>query len=379
MFRPHHTVRDLLANVDRRFRQSIHGLDHTARAEDAELIVAPPRRTIRVEVVRDDLAQRTVAEPGIDRKLDLQVPLLLVPDRAFRCRNLRELQPGRAANKTDRMDRRLDDTAIDAAVLGTVAAELVRLLREHLSHFAALAFANAILHFHEDRYVHHRQHSPHLASGFLRRPAHLRQIFERCAERFLGEDVTTRCQTGENLLRLLIAPRAAQADEVAVALGEKFVQGKIHCRGGHDSGKRFPVIGDMGVLRHANQLGLLQAFQQPEDLMSVRSNAGDLDPSHAAHSRTVILPVQRFRVSIGWMRKWLMVDSTWLAAHARPQAPRGKFQFRAYVPRKIEQPVMIADKPWESMMIGRHSLLYEGGRYRMWYEARSEEHTSELQ
>src|ERR1051326_7953974 len=138
MFRPHHTVRDLLANVDRRFRQSIHGLDHTARAEDAELIVAPPRRTIRVEVVRDDLAQRTVAEPGIDRKLDLQVPLLLVPDRAFRCRNLRELQPGRAANKTDRMDRRLDDPAIDAAVLGTVAAELVRLLREHLSHFAEL-------------------------------------------------------------------------------------------------------------------------------------------------------------------------------------------------------------------------------------------------
>lgn len=63
-----------------------------------------------------------------------------------------------------------------------------------------------------------------------------------------------------------------------------------------------------------------------------------------------------------------MLDSKWLAAHARSQPPRGKFQFRAHVPRTMEQPVMIADKPWESLMIGWHTLLYDGGRYRLWYE-----------
>jgi hypothetical protein len=69
------------------------------------------------------------------------------------------------------------------------------------------------------------------------------------------------------------------------------------------------------------------------------------------------------------MRKWLMLDGKWLAAHAKAQPPRGKFQFRAFVPRKHPAPVLLADKPWEAMSLGWNTLLQDGGRYRLWYEA----------
>jgi len=63
-----------------------------------------------------------------------------------------------------------------------------------------------------------------------------------------------------------------------------------------------------------------------------------------------------------------MFDSKWLTAHAKSSPPRGRFQFRAHVPRKQPEPVMVADKPWESMSLGWHTLLRDGGRYRLWYE-----------
>lgn len=64
-----------------------------------------------------------------------------------------------------------------------------------------------------------------------------------------------------------------------------------------------------------------------------------------------------------------MLDSKWISAFAKTAPPRGKFSFRAYVPRKRPEPVLIADKPWESMSLSWHTVVHEGGRYRMWYEA----------
>lgn len=64
-----------------------------------------------------------------------------------------------------------------------------------------------------------------------------------------------------------------------------------------------------------------------------------------------------------------MLDSKWISAFAKISPPRGKFSFRAHVPRKRPAPVLIADKPWESMSLSWHTVIHEGGRYRMWYEA----------
>lgn len=70
------------------------------------------------------------------------------------------------------------------------------------------------------------------------------------------------------------------------------------------------------------------------------------------------------------MRKWLMLDGKWLSAYGRTQPPRGKFEFRAVVPRPLATPGLVPDKPWEAGGLGWHTLHHDSGRYRLWYEAR---------
>lgn len=65
----------------------------------------------------------------------------------------------------------------------------------------------------------------------------------------------------------------------------------------------------------------------------------------------------------------LMLDRRWIVNWHGPNAPVGDYGFRVSVPPKPAAPVLVADKPWESMATGWGTLRIEDGRWRLWYEA----------
>ncbi len=65
----------------------------------------------------------------------------------------------------------------------------------------------------------------------------------------------------------------------------------------------------------------------------------------------------------------LMFDRKWIINWHGPNAPRGSYSFKLNQPEKPAAPVIIADKPWESMSNGWGTLLIEDGKWRLWYEA----------
>jgi hypothetical protein len=65
----------------------------------------------------------------------------------------------------------------------------------------------------------------------------------------------------------------------------------------------------------------------------------------------------------------LLFDRRWLCWDHGPWSPKGALEFRLHKPAKLDQPLLIADKPWEAMSTGWHTVLHDQGRYRCWYEA----------
>jgi hypothetical protein len=65
----------------------------------------------------------------------------------------------------------------------------------------------------------------------------------------------------------------------------------------------------------------------------------------------------------------LMFDRRWIVNWDGPNAPRGRYDFRLAPPVKPAAPVIVSDKPWESMSSGWGTLRIEEGRWRLWYEA----------
>lgn len=58
-----------------------------------------------------------------------------------------------------------------------------------------------------------------------------------------------------------------------------------------------------------------------------------------------------------------------MPCHSGTWKARGAYQFRIAPTEKLEAPMLVRDRPWEAYMIGWPTLLYDQGRYRMWYEA----------
>lgn len=65
----------------------------------------------------------------------------------------------------------------------------------------------------------------------------------------------------------------------------------------------------------------------------------------------------------------LLFDRRWLVNWHGPNAPQGAYTFAVAPPAKPAAPVLVADRPWESMANGWGTLSIEGGRWRLWYEA----------
>ncbi len=79
------------------------------------------------------------------------------------------------------------------------------------------------------------------------------------------------------------------------------------------------------------------------------------------------------------VRTFLLLDRTWLHWDHGAWAPEGAFRFRACPPTKHPEPLLIADKPWEAMSTGWHTILHDGGRYRCWYEAWDDTYANDLE
>lgn len=75
----------------------------------------------------------------------------------------------------------------------------------------------------------------------------------------------------------------------------------------------------------------------------------------------------------------LLFDRRWLYWDSGPWAPNGTCDFRIYQPTKLAEPLLIADQPWESMSTGWHTLLYDQGHYRCWYEAWDDTYTTDVE
>ncbi|MHB9130211.1 MAG: hypothetical protein ACYDBB_03855 [Armatimonadota bacterium] len=65
----------------------------------------------------------------------------------------------------------------------------------------------------------------------------------------------------------------------------------------------------------------------------------------------------------------LFFDRHWISNAHGPRRAQGDFGFTVCPPPKPAAPFLVADKPWESMSTGWGTLLYDQGRYRLWYEA----------
>jgi hypothetical protein len=78
-------------------------------------------------------------------------------------------------------------------------------------------------------------------------------------------------------------------------------------------------------------------------------------------------------------RTFLLFDRKWLHWDFGAWAPEGAFRFRACPPAKQSEPLIIADKPWEGMSTGWHTVLHDGGRYRCWYEAWDDTYANDLE
>lgn len=68
-------------------------------------------------------------------------------------------------------------------------------------------------------------------------------------------------------------------------------------------------------------------------------------------------------------RKFLMLDRRWMVHHHGRWAPRGAYRFKVAPPTKLDRPVIVADKPWESMTVNFASVVYDAGIYRLFYDA----------
>ena len=72
-------------------------------------------------------------------------------------------------------------------------------------------------------------------------------------------------------------------------------------------------------------------------------------------------------------RKQLLFDAAFFDSHSG-------WIFRVCPPRKTGEPSLVADRPWESFIINAwHTVMEDGGRYRMWYEAYDKTYTSDFQ
>ncbi len=76
-------------------------------------------------------------------------------------------------------------------------------------------------------------------------------------------------------------------------------------------------------------------------------------------------------------RNFLFFDRHWILNHCDERKAVGDFSFRLCPPAKPKMPFMVADKPWESMALGWCTMLFDGGRYRLWYEAYDKNYTSD--
>ena len=74
----------------------------------------------------------------------------------------------------------------------------------------------------------------------------------------------------------------------------------------------------------------------------------------------------------------LFFDRRWIVNHAGPCRPRGQYGFRVDAPTPPAAPVLVADRPWESMAVGWGTLLHEDGRFRLWYEAWDEHYRDDF-
>lgn len=82
------------------------------------------------------------------------------------------------------------------------------------------------------------------------------------------------------------------------------------------------------------------------------------------------------------IRKYLMFDRKWIKNSdgfdgGRFQ-PEGTFSFKVSQPQKAIEPFLQADQPWESMAVGWATMLYDNGKYRLWYEAMDLEYKNDL-
>lgn len=78
------------------------------------------------------------------------------------------------------------------------------------------------------------------------------------------------------------------------------------------------------------------------------------------------------------MSTHLMFDRHWIMNHHGPCKAQGAYGFRVCAPAKPAAPVMVSDKPWESMSNGWGTLLVEDGHWRLWYEAWDEEYRDDF-
>lgn len=74
------------------------------------------------------------------------------------------------------------------------------------------------------------------------------------------------------------------------------------------------------------------------------------------------------------MKTRLLLDRRWIVNLHRPNKPIGDYSFRLAAPLKPAAPVLVADKPWESMSTGWGTLRIEDGRWKCesaWRKQRS--------
>jgi hypothetical protein len=75
--------------------------------------------------------------------------------------------------------------------------------------------------------------------------------------------------------------------------------------------------------------------------------------------------------------KLLMLDRRWMVHHHGRWAPRGTYRFKTARPEKHERPLVVADKPWESMTVNYGSVIYDAGVYRLYYDAIDKDYTAD--
>lgn len=78
------------------------------------------------------------------------------------------------------------------------------------------------------------------------------------------------------------------------------------------------------------------------------------------------------------MTTHLLCDRQWIVNWTGPNCSRGTYRFQVAPPAKPAAPVLVADKPWESMSNGWGTLRIEEGCWRLWYEAWDDQYRNDF-